>query len=36
MTRWTALDWTFTVGPFVVLAAIAWCAVRRSRKAVRP
>lgn len=30
----TRLDWLVTVGPFLILAGIAWCAVRRARKAV--
>lgn len=30
----TRLDWVITVGPFVIIAACAWCAVRRARKAV--
>jgi heme/copper-type cytochrome/quinol oxidase subunit 2 len=34
MTRWTFLDWVFTVGPFIILAGVAWSAVRRSRRAV--
>jgi hypothetical protein len=34
MTRWTFLDWVFTVAPFIILAGVAWSAVRRSQRAV--
>ncbi len=29
------LDWLVTLGPFLILGGIAWCAVRRSRKVRR-
>jgi hypothetical protein len=28
------LDWFVTIAPFIILAGVAWSAVRRSRRAV--
>lgn len=33
MNDWNRWDVLFTVGPFIILAGIAVCAIRRARKA---